>query len=72
MLEPEDPERLATREVEFVDAPPLRAIFDFSYDGVMRSYEESLRRLAPHQKYRHIHRMVLELEGKHRAAANLD
>ncbi len=45
LLEPEDPEKLATREVEFVDAPPLRAIFDFSYDGVMRSYEESLRRL---------------------------
>ena len=34
--------------------------------------EESLRRLAPHTKYRHIRRMVLELEGKHRAAANLD
>lgn len=34
--------------------------------------EESLRRLASHTKYRHIHRMVLELEGKHRAAANLD
>ena len=34
--------------------------------------EESLRRLAPHQKYRHIHRMVLELEGKRRAAAKLD
>jgi len=34
--------------------------------------QESLRRLAPHQKYRHIRRMVLELEGKERAAANLD
>ncbi len=34
--------------------------------------EESLRRLAPHTKYRHIHRMVLELEGKQRAAANLN
>lgn len=34
--------------------------------------EESLRRLAPHTKYRHIKRMVLELEGKQRAAANLD
>jgi hypothetical protein len=33
--------------------------------------EESLSRLAPHTKYRHIHRMVLELEGKPRAAANL-
>jgi 3D (Asp-Asp-Asp) domain-containing protein len=34
--------------------------------------EESLRRLASHTKYRHIRRMVLELEGKQRAAANLD
>jgi hypothetical protein len=33
---------------------------------------ESLRRLASHTKYRHIHRMVLELEGKERAAANLN
>ncbi len=34
--------------------------------------EASLRRLASHTKYRHIKRMVLELEGKERAAANLD
>ncbi|MBA2433859.1 MAG: hypothetical protein H0V54_02015 [Chthoniobacterales bacterium] len=34
--------------------------------------EASHRRLARHTKYRHIKRMVLELEGKHRAAANLD
>ena len=33
---------------------------------------ESLRRLAPHTHYRHIKRMVLELEGNYRAAANLD
>lgn len=34
--------------------------------------QESLRRLASHTKYRHIKRMVLELEGHERAAANLD
>ena len=34
--------------------------------------QESLRRLARHTKYRHIKRMVLELEGHVRAAANLD
>jgi 3D (Asp-Asp-Asp) domain-containing protein len=34
--------------------------------------QECLRRLAPHTKYRHIKRMVLELEGKQRAAANLN
>jgi 3D (Asp-Asp-Asp) domain-containing protein len=34
--------------------------------------QESLRRLASHTKYRHIKRMVLELEGRGRAAANLD
>ena len=34
--------------------------------------EESLRRLAPHTRYRHIKRMVLELEGRERAAAALE
>ena len=34
--------------------------------------EESLRRLRGHQNYRHIKRMVLELEGKGRAAAALE
>ena len=33
---------------------------------------QSLRKLAPHTKYRHIKRMVLELEGHGRAAARLD
>ncbi len=36
------------------------------------SKEESLRRLRGHQGYRHIKRMVLELEGRDRAAARLD
>ena len=34
--------------------------------------EESLRLLQTHQDYRHIRRMVLELEGKQRAAAELE
>ncbi len=34
--------------------------------------ETSLRLLAPHTKYRHIRRMVLELEGHQHAAAHLD
>ena len=34
--------------------------------------DESLRFLRGHQNYRHIRRMVLELEGKHRAAAAMD
>jgi D-threo-aldose 1-dehydrogenase len=29
----------------FVDAPPLEPKFDYSYAGIMRSFEESLRRL---------------------------
>ncbi len=33
--------------------------------------KESLRRLRPHQNYRHIRRMVLELEGKPKAAAKV-
>ena len=34
--------------------------------------EESLRLLRRHQGYRHIHRMVLELEGRQREAAALE
>jgi D-threo-aldose 1-dehydrogenase len=30
---------------EYINTPPVRAIFDYSYDAVMRSYEASLRRL---------------------------
>ena len=30
----------------FVDTPPLRFEFDYSYDAVMRSFEESLGRLG--------------------------
>ena len=29
----------------FADAPALEPVFDYSYDGVMRSFDESLRRL---------------------------
>lgn len=29
----------------FENLPPLKPVFDFSYDGVMRSWEESVRRL---------------------------
>jgi D-threo-aldose 1-dehydrogenase len=30
----------------FVGVPPVNPVFDFSYDGVMRSFEESLERLG--------------------------
>jgi len=30
----------------FVDVPPLKFVYDYSYDGVMRSFEESLTRLG--------------------------
>lgn len=30
----------------YVDTPPLRFVYDYSYDGVMRSFEESLRRIG--------------------------
>ena len=30
----------------FVNTPPFRAEFDYSYDGVMRSFEDSLKRLG--------------------------
>ncbi|HTO71327.1 MAG TPA: aldo/keto reductase [Myxococcota bacterium] len=33
-------------ETVFADVPPLRPVFDFSYDGALRSLEESLTRLG--------------------------
>lgn len=33
----------------FVDYHPFEYIFDYSYDGVMRSFEDSLQRLATHR-----------------------
>jgi D-threo-aldose 1-dehydrogenase len=43
VLEPE--ETLAPSHEFFCNIPPVRLVWDFSYDGAMRSYEESLRRL---------------------------
>ena len=34
------------RETVFADIPPVRPVFDFSYDGALRSLEESLARLG--------------------------
>jgi len=39
-----------TGEPFFKGAPPLGAVFDFSYDGVLRSLEQSLERLRPRQR----------------------
>src|SRR5436190_16614837 len=30
----------------FLDVPPFRRVYDYSYDGVMRSFEQSLQRLG--------------------------
>lgn len=43
-------------DVYYKGTPPERPVFDFSYDGVMRSFEESLVRLdADHIDILHIH-----------------
>jgi len=41
VLEPAEHEA----ESIFADLPPLKAVFDFTHDGIMRSVEESLQRL---------------------------
>ena len=33
----------------FVDVHPFEGVFDYTYDGVMRSFEDSLQRLATHR-----------------------
>lgn len=69
----------------FVDAEPYEPVFDYSYDAVMRSFEESLGRLrrdridillahdlgrATHGE-RHGHHLRSFLEGGHRALRTL-
>jgi D-threo-aldose 1-dehydrogenase len=43
VLEPEDPSKV--QSIWFENLPPFKPVFDFSYDGVMRSFEESSKRL---------------------------
>jgi D-threo-aldose 1-dehydrogenase len=43
VLAPEEPGKL--ERDEFDNPAPFRPVFDFSYDGVMRSFESSLKRL---------------------------
>jgi len=43
VLEPVEPGKLALDE--FDNPAPFRPVFDFSYDGVMRSFDSSLKRL---------------------------
>ena len=40
------PEAPAPEDAYYKDTPPERPVFDFSHDGVMRSFEESLGRLG--------------------------
>jgi len=45
VLEPIAPPPQGTERHGFVDGDPFEPIFDYSYDGVMRSFTDSLRRL---------------------------
>jgi len=47
LLVPEDPARVETGQ--FPGALPFRPVFDYSYDGVMRSVADSLQRLGLHR-----------------------
>ncbi|TAK53189.1 MAG: aldo/keto reductase [Gammaproteobacteria bacterium] len=46
-LVPDDPERIDPGQ--FPGALPFRPVFDYSYDGVLRSLEDSLQRLGLHR-----------------------
>lgn len=47
VLKPEDPRRIEPGQ--FPGCLPFRPVFDYSYDGVMRSVEDSLQRLGLHR-----------------------
>ncbi len=47
LLKPEDPSRIEPGQ--FPGCLPFKPVFDYSYDGVMRSFEDSLQRLGFHR-----------------------
>lgn len=47
LLKPEDPDNIPLGQ--FPDCLPFKPVFDYSYDGVMRSVEDSLQRLGTHR-----------------------
>ncbi len=48
VLKAKDP-ALGINTRNFVDYHPFEGVFDYTYDGVMRSFEDSLQRLATHR-----------------------
>lgn len=46
LLQPIDPSERAPLRFGFADTPDLTPVFDYSYEGVMRSHRESLQRLG--------------------------
>lgn len=75
VLEPIDATHDRSGDI-FGDPPPLKAVFDFSYDGVMRSFDESLQRLQLDRiDVLHIHdpddHYAAALDGAYRAIAKL-
>ena len=70
------PQSGASETSNFKDTPPERPIFDFSYDGVMISVEESLRRLGAERiDVLHIHdpdaHFTNAIEGAYKALDRL-
>lgn len=84
VLEPVDPPARGTERHGFVDGDPFEPVFDYSYDGVMRSFEDSRKRLGrgidillAHDLGEvthgadHPHHLKAFLEGGYRAMAEL-
>lgn len=70
-----DPHRTST-DIWSPEIPPLKAVFDFSYDGTMRSMKESLKRLnLDRVDILHIHdpdnHFTEAMNGAYRALAQL-
>lgn len=59
-----DAQHDASKDAYF-DASPFRPVFDYSYDGVMRSFEDSLQRLGTdHVEILFVHDVGEETQGK--------
>ena len=54
----------ATARQGFISAEPYESVFDYSYDGVMRSFEESRRRLGREIDILYVHDLGLRTHGE--------
>ena len=68
ILAPTTASDLRTARQGFISPEPYESVFDYSYDGVMRSFEESRRRLGREIDILYVHDLGLRTHGERHSA----